>query len=355
MEDMITKRNQLRAQQLIQALKQRNMDASYAATRKEALEQALAWIPQGSRIGWGGSVSIDAIGLKDAVRQGDYQVIDRDTAATPEEKDAMMHEILADCDYFLTSTNALSQDGVLVNIDGTANRLAAMCYGPRHVLYIVGMNKVVATAEDALRRARNEAAPTNALRPFSRCLTESVQQAASATVNVCAFVIFFNVVLRLLDCCGLFGLCRRLLAFCHCPDAWQLPLLSGVLELSNGVALLSGTVDGLIPAAFLLSWGGCSVHCQTLTCLTQHDLNLRPYFLGKLFQGCVSAALACLALRFLPLAQRTLNPTQLPLEQPLTGAFGVPLAVSCWLVLGMWALDRWFSGKSTGKRQKKRV
>lgn len=198
-------------------------------------------------------------------------------------------------------------------------------------------------------------APTNALRPFSRCLTESVQQAASATVNVCAFVIFFNVVLRLLDCCGLFGLCRRLLAFCHCPDAWQLPLLSGVLELSNGVALLSGTVDGLIPAAFLLSWGGCSVHCQTLTCLTQHDLNLRPYFLGKLFQGCVSAALACLALRFLPLAQRTLNPTQLPLEQPLTGTFGVPLAVSCWLVLGMWALDRWFSGKSTGKRQKKRV
>ena len=198
-------------------------------------------------------------------------------------------------------------------------------------------------------------APTNALRPFSRCLTESVQQAASATVNVCALVIFFSVVLRLLDCCGLFGLCRRLLAFCHCPDAWQLPLLSGVLELSNGVALLSGTVDGLIPAAFLLSWGGCSVHCQTLTCLTQHDLNLRPYFLGKLFQGCVSAALACLALRFLPLAQRTLNPTQLPLEQPLTGAFGVPLAVSCWLVLGMWALDRWFSGKSTGKRQKKRV
>ena len=144
MEDMITKRNQLRAQQLIQALKQRNMDASYAATRKEALEQALAWIPQGSRIGWGGSVSIDAIGLKDAVRQGDYQVIDRDTAATPEEKDAMMHEILADCDYFLTSTNALSQDGVLVNTDGTANRLAAMCYGPRH--------------------ARNEAAPTNAMR-----------------------------------------------------------------------------------------------------------------------------------------------------------------------------------------------
>ena len=164
MEAMTTKRNQLRAQQLIQALKQRNMEASYAATKEEALAQALAWIPEGSCIGWGGSVSIDAIGLKDAVRQGDYQVIDRDTAANAEEKEAMYRRILADCDYFLTSTNAISQDGVLVNIDGTANRLAAMCYGPRHVLYIVGMNKVVATAEDALRRARNEAAPINAMR-----------------------------------------------------------------------------------------------------------------------------------------------------------------------------------------------
>lgn len=164
MEAMTTKRNQLRAQQLIQALKQRNMEASYAATKEEALEQALAWIPEGSCIGWGGSVSIDAIGLKDAVRQGDYQVIDRDTAANAEEKEAMYRRILADCDYFLTSSNAISQDGVLVNIDGTANRLAAMCYGPRHVLYIVGMNKVVATAEDALHRARNEAAPINAMR-----------------------------------------------------------------------------------------------------------------------------------------------------------------------------------------------
>ena len=164
MEAMTTKRNQLRAQQLIQALKQRNMEASYAATKEEALAQALAWIPEGSCVGWGGSVSIDAIGLKDAVRQGDYQVIDRDTAANAEEKEAMYRRILADCDYFLTSSNAISQDGVLVNIDGTANRLAAMCYGPRHVLYIVGMNKVVATAEDALRRARNEAAPINAMR-----------------------------------------------------------------------------------------------------------------------------------------------------------------------------------------------
>lgn len=164
MEQIRQARNQLRAKQLIQALNQRNMEASYAANREEALAQALAWIPEGSRVGWGGSVSIDAIGLKDAIRQGNYHAIDRDNAASLTEKDALMHEIMADCDYFLTSTNAISRDGVLVNIDGNANRVAAMCYGPRHVLYIVGMNKVVETAEDAFRRARTEAAPINAMR-----------------------------------------------------------------------------------------------------------------------------------------------------------------------------------------------
>lgn len=163
MENYTTQRNQLRAEKLIQALEKRNMEASYAANTEEALAQALAWIPTGSRVGWGGSVSIDAIGLKDAIRQGDYIALDRDVVPA-EEKDAVMHEILADCDYFLTSANAIAEDGVMVNIDGKANRVAAMCYGPRHVLYIVGMNKVVATAEDAYRRTRTEASPINAMR-----------------------------------------------------------------------------------------------------------------------------------------------------------------------------------------------
>lgn len=192
-------------------------------------------------------------------------------------------------------------------------------------------------------------------RPFSRCLTESVQQAANATVNVCAFVIFFNVVLRLLDCCGLLVGCHQLLALLHCPQGWQQPLLSGFLELSNGVALLPSTADGVIPAAFLLSWGGCSVHCQTMTVLPQQDLSLRPYFLGKLLQGLLSAALACLTLRWLPLTQQTLSAAPLPLEQPWTGAFGVPLTAAGGLMLGMFLLDRWLGRKNTGKRQKNRV
>lgn len=164
MKEYNFKRNQLRAQQLIQTLNQRNIEASYTSTKEEALEQALAWIPEGSCIGWGGSASIDEIGLKDAVRQGNYHVLDRDSVDTPEEKDAIMHEILSSADYFLTSANAIAENGVMVNIDGVANRLAAMCYGPKHVLYVIGMNKVVASAEDAYRRARTEAAPINAMR-----------------------------------------------------------------------------------------------------------------------------------------------------------------------------------------------
>lgn len=163
MKTYTTLRNQLRGKKLIQALEKRNMEASYAANAEEALSQALAWIPAGSRVGWGGSMSIDAIGLKNAIRQGDYVVLDREVVP-PEEKDAVMHEILADCDYFLTSANAISEDGVMVNIDCLANRLAAMCYGPRHVLYVIGMNKVVARAEDAYHRARTEASPINAMR-----------------------------------------------------------------------------------------------------------------------------------------------------------------------------------------------
>ena len=102
-------------------------------------------------------------GLMDAIRNGDYMLYDRDQAETAKEREEMMHQAFF-ADFFLGSTNAVSEDGVLVNIDGVANRVAAYAYGPKNVLLIVGMNKVVKTQEDALHRARNEAAPINAQR-----------------------------------------------------------------------------------------------------------------------------------------------------------------------------------------------
>lgn len=156
-------RNNLLGEQVVKGLEARNMEAYYVRTKEEALKKALELIPEGSSVGWGGSVSVDEIGLKEAIRKGNYTAVDRETAKTPEESWKITHDVLFS-DYFLTSSNAVSEDGILVNIDGNANRLAAICYGPKYVVMIVGINKVVKTEADALSRARNEAAPVNAQR-----------------------------------------------------------------------------------------------------------------------------------------------------------------------------------------------
>lgn len=146
-----------RGQILVKNLKSRHFDAYYCATREEALAKALELIPKGATIGWGGSVTAKEIGLMDAVRSGDYRPYDRDNAENPRE---MMKQSLT-ADVFLTGANALSLDGQMVNIDGTGNRLGAICFGPEKVLVLAGMNKVEANLEAAITRARTVAAPTN--------------------------------------------------------------------------------------------------------------------------------------------------------------------------------------------------
>lgn len=148
------------AEILIKNLKSRHFDAVYAPTRQEALQLALAWIPDSASVGWGGATSAMEIGLIEAVKAGPYTVYDRETAATPQERS----EIAARClsaDVFLTGANALSLDGQMVNIDGIGNRVAAITYGPGRVIVIAGMNKVMPTLTDAVTRARKVAAPTN--------------------------------------------------------------------------------------------------------------------------------------------------------------------------------------------------
>ena len=157
------KRNQMLGEKVIKALNSRNIEAFYVESKEDALAKALELIPEGSKVAWGGSMSIEEIGLKKAVCEGNYNELNRDNAKTPEEKRAI--ELATyDVDYFLTSANAISEDGVIVNIDGNSNRVSAIAYGPKHVLMIVGMNKIVKDAENALSRARNEAAPINAQR-----------------------------------------------------------------------------------------------------------------------------------------------------------------------------------------------
>ena len=155
-----TKRNELLAQKVIKGLASRNMTGYYAATKKEARELALSLIPEGSKITMGGSMSVAEIGLRGAVDCDKYEFLDRDRA---EDKRAAML-FAYDADWFLASCNAITEDGILVNIDGNSNRVSAIAQGPKHVLFIVGMNKVADDVDGALKRARNIAAPVNAQR-----------------------------------------------------------------------------------------------------------------------------------------------------------------------------------------------
>ena len=160
MNAYITKRNELLAQKVIKGLESRNMSGYYAPDREAALKLALSLIPAGSVATMGGGMSVHEIGLVEALKNGDYSFIDRDAAA--DKRAAMLAAY--DADFFLASCNAITEDGVLVNIDGNSNRVSAIAQGPKKVLLIVGMNKVCSDVDGALKRARNVAAPTNAQR-----------------------------------------------------------------------------------------------------------------------------------------------------------------------------------------------
>lgn len=153
-------RNEMRAQQVIKGLASRNMTGYYAADSAEALRIALSLIPEGSSVTRGGSETVKQIGLDDAIKSSKYNYCDR-SAAT----DKRAAELFAyDADVFLGSVNAITEDGILVNIDGNSNRVSAYAYGPRKLVLIVGMNKICSDVDHAMKRARNDAATVNAQR-----------------------------------------------------------------------------------------------------------------------------------------------------------------------------------------------
>ncbi|MBR3158293.1 MAG: lactate utilization protein [Atopobiaceae bacterium] len=182
------KRNELLAQKVIKGLKSRNMTGYYAASKEEALKLALDLIPEGSSVTMGGGESVHAIGLPAALKEGNYNFIDRD--AYEDKRAAMLAAY--DADVFLSSANAITEDGIMVNIDGNANRVSAIAQGPKKVLFIVGMNKVCDDLDGAMKRARNVAAPINVQRfglntPCAK--TGSCADCKSADTICCQFLI----------------------------------------------------------------------------------------------------------------------------------------------------------------------
>lgn len=160
MDQMISKRNELLAKKVMKGLESRNMSASYAANKEDALKTALELIGEGATVAMGGCMTANEIGLTNAVKTGNYHFIDRAAIADPREA------LLAayDADVFLSGANAMTEDGVIVNIDGNANRVSAIAQGPKKVIFLVGMNKICPDVDSAMKRARNVAAPVNAQR-----------------------------------------------------------------------------------------------------------------------------------------------------------------------------------------------
>ena len=158
-DKLIAERNEKLAQKVIKGLESRNMSGYYAASKEEALAQALELIEEGSSVTMGGCMSALEIGLVDAVKSGNYNFIDR---ATMEPREALLAGY--DADVFLSSANGMTEDGIIINIDGNANRVSYIAQGPKKVIFIVGMNKICADEDSALKRARNVAAPLNTQR-----------------------------------------------------------------------------------------------------------------------------------------------------------------------------------------------
>lgn len=160
----ITYRQKL-AEHLIKQLTRRRMEASFAPTAAQAREEIVAMIPKGSTVSRCGSMSLVEMGLWEALaNQPGVEVIDPfRPGLRPEEVYALRRQGLL-TDYMITSTNALTMDGRLVNLDATGNRVAGMCFGPEKVIVVAGMNKVTPDLDSALARVKNHAAPINAIR-----------------------------------------------------------------------------------------------------------------------------------------------------------------------------------------------
>lgn len=187
------KRNELLASRMIRNLERRHFEAYYCRTAEEITDKVKELIPEGSSITWGGTMTIRDLGIPAALKSCNYVVYDRDEATTAEEKEAIYKKAF-DADYYLSSVNAISEDGVIVNIDGNGNRVAAITWGPRRVIFVVGLNKVAQDVGAALQRARSTASPINAARfdIDTPCRKDGVCHNCNSAQSICNYIHFLR-------------------------------------------------------------------------------------------------------------------------------------------------------------------
>lgn len=188
--EALIQRYTIMAPGMISALEKRGFDAFFCPTVEELHQKVLELIPAGSSVSWGGSMTLKEAGIPELIRQHDYELIDRDSAKTPEERQHLMRQALL-CGTYLSSVNAMTEDGEMVNIDGNCNRIAAIAFGPEQVILIVGMQKICRDMPAARNRARCYAAPANGIRLGVKlpCTATGFCRDCQAPESMCAQIV----------------------------------------------------------------------------------------------------------------------------------------------------------------------
>ena len=186
----LEKRNALLGEKLVKNLKRRNIEAHYCPTAQEAVAKVMELIADGSSVTWGGSMTVRDMGIPQALKdRGTLKVLDRDVVESPEEKQQIYLRAFT-ADVYLSSANAISEDGVIVNIDGNGNRVAAITWGPKKVIFIIGLNKVAQDVKAAISRARSIASPINAQRfnISTPCQVDGVCHNCNSPESICSYI-----------------------------------------------------------------------------------------------------------------------------------------------------------------------
>ncbi|HWT76700.1 MAG TPA: lactate utilization protein [Mobilitalea sp.] len=172
------------ADSIIEKFNTRGIEGYYCDNAEEALLTAKRFLTPGCSISWGGSQTLSEIGLLDELQASDYILYNRYAAKTPEEK-TIMYSKIVNADYFFMSSNAITLDGQLVNIDGGGNRVACLIYGPKNVIIIAGMNKIVTDVTTGMERVRNMATPPNCVRLGAKTPCAEIGRCANCLVDDC--------------------------------------------------------------------------------------------------------------------------------------------------------------------------
>jgi hypothetical protein len=173
------------ADSIIDRFNKRGIEGYYCENAEEALLTAKRFLTPGCSVSWGGSQTLIDIGLLESLSSSsDYIIYDRDKAKTPEEK-LQVYSKTVMADYYFMSTNAITLDGQLVNIDGSGNRVACLITGPKNVIIIAGMNKVTTDVDNAIERVRNMATPPNTVRLGRKTPCAETGKCANCLVDDC--------------------------------------------------------------------------------------------------------------------------------------------------------------------------